>query len=279
MTIRPAALPIDAPTEPTGSGFMLLRLVVTPAALAHFVLLTACGVSPQLVDLQELLPRTLPVDGRDHRLIDWSATASANERFEGDYFFYRCPPGGSAGVVWGSDSYSSDSSICTAAVHAGVATFREGGNVGIQMLAGRSSYEGTSRNGVSTREYGSWPGTYVFINLSGRTLTHVTGGAGRSESRQVDWGTTAQELLGAVNQDFTVRCPPGGRLSSVWGTDIYTDDSSICSAAVHAGRVSIQNGGEVTLRIQPGRESYAGTTRNGVGTGQYGRWDGSFIFP
>ena len=40
-----------------------------------------------------------------------------------------------------------------------------------------------------------------------------------------------------------------GSAGPVYGTDIYSDDSSICTAAVHAGRVDFAEGGLVTIQI------------------------------
>ncbi|WP_161606841.1 LCCL domain-containing protein [Fortiea contorta] len=57
----------------------------------------------------------------------------------------------------------------------------------------------------------------------------------------------------------------------------YTDDSSICSAAVHAGLMTTKQGGVVTIRIKPGQPSYSGTKRYGVNSQNYGSWDGSFV--
>ncbi len=62
---------------------------------------------------------------------------------------------------------------------------------------------------------------------------------------------------------------------SVWGTDIYTDDSNACRAAVHAGVIPA-SGGNITVRIMPGQSSYTGSTRNGITTTSYGVWSGSF---
>jgi hypothetical protein len=64
----------------------------------------------------------------------------------------------------------------------------------------------------------------------------------------------------------------------VWGTGIYTDDSSICSAAAHAGLITARSGGQVTIKIRPGAKSYNGANRNGVSSQRYGSWKGSFIF-
>jgi hypothetical protein len=61
----------------------------------------------------------------------------------------------------------------------------------------------------------------------------------------------------------------------VWGSGVYTDDSSPCLAALHAGAIG-SSGGEVTLVPLPGRASYAGSVRNGITSSAYGRWHGSF---
>lgn len=75
----------------------------------------------------------------------------------GERALVTCPAGCSgANVVWGSDPYTDDSSICSAAIHAGLLVPADGGPFVLTILPGRSSYEGSARNGVTTRSYGSW---------------------------------------------------------------------------------------------------------------------------
>jgi hypothetical protein len=64
-----------------------------------------------------------------------------------------------------------------------------------------------------------------------------------------------------------VDCParPGGG-GSLWGTDVYTDDSSMCEAGVHAGRIN-SAGGPVIVEIRAGQRSYQGSTRNDTTSG------------
>ncbi len=64
----------------------------------------------------------------------------------------------------------------------------------------------------------------------------------------------------------------------VWGSDVYTDDSDLATAAVHAGVLQAGQEGIVTVRILRGRNNYSESTRNGVTTGVYGRWPGSYEF-
>ena len=83
----------------------------------------------------------------------------------------------------------------------------------------------------------------------------------------IDWNTTADAQNGLLDQEFTFHCPAGGRIAGVWGTDIYTYDSSICSAAVHEGLITAPEGGVVTIRMKGPLSTYVGTTRNGVISG------------
>jgi len=75
--------------------------------------------------------------------------------------------------------------------------------------------------------------------------------------------------------EFTVT---GATSGSVWGTDAYTDDSSVARAAVHAGVVSVGQTKIVTVTILPGQASYPASTRNGVTTSSWGSWSGSYSF-
>jgi hypothetical protein len=92
------------------------------------------------------------------------------------------------------------------------------------------------------------------------------------------WDTDAQSHRGQYSQTFKYTLPAGGTEDSVWGTDVYTDDSSIGTAAVHAGIITFAAGGTVTIRILADPGSYTGTTRNGVTSLDYGSWDSAFEF-
>ncbi|MEP7159081.1 MAG: LCCL domain-containing protein, partial [Chloroflexota bacterium] len=56
------------------------------------------------------------------------------------------------------------------------------------------------------------------------------------------------------------------------------DDSSVCTAAVHAGLITFAAGGSVTIEIQPDAVTYTGSERNGVSSGSWSTWYGSFVF-
>ncbi len=80
----------------------------------------------------------------------WTVTASELAHNSGSRYSLWCPPNGRAGPVWGSAPYSTDSSICTAAVHAGTLTFKTGGNAIIEMGPIVAAFAPSSRNGVTT---------------------------------------------------------------------------------------------------------------------------------
>lgn len=56
----------------------------------------------------------------------------------------------------------------------------------------------------------------------------------------------------------------GGMVGVVWGTDVYTSDSSLATAAVHAGAVKLGQTGIVRVKIVPSPASFEGSTRNGI---------------
>ena len=95
---------------------------------------------------------------------------------------------------------------------------------------------------------------------------------------QPGWTTTAQNCSIHVGDKLMVSCPAGGTIRYAWGTDTYTADSSVCTAAVHAGLIGLESGGDVYIEIVAGQEQYDGSERNGVTTQKRGDWLTSFVF-
>jgi hypothetical protein len=95
-----------------------------------------------------------------------------------------------------------------------------------------------------------------------------------------DWLGSATALRGRTGERFTFRCPPGGSAGrGPFGTDVYADHSSVCTAAVHAGLITFASGGSVTIEIRAGQDFYAGSAgQGGVTSSAAGGWPGSFVF-
>jgi hypothetical protein len=58
--------------------------------------------------------------------------------------------------LWGTDKYTTDSSLAMACVHAGVLKDGEEGIVRVTFIPGEASYNGTLRNGVKSKSWGSY---------------------------------------------------------------------------------------------------------------------------
>lgn len=185
----------------------------------------------------------------------YPATIAAEFRGQiGRRITFLCPATApqSTNKVWGTDTYTDDSWVCAAAVHAGVLPRDKPGVVTIVMGAGAGSFQGSQRNGVTSQGFGAWESSYTFSQTA--------------EPGQVDWKTAFMYMPIRYLDPVVVLCPPDGKIEArIWGTDVYTYDSSICVAAVHAGLISPTAGGKVAVTMHAtGLDSYPATTRNGV---------------
>ncbi len=202
----------------------------------------------------------------------WEANATSLNGTDGQTFTLACSPGGTAHSVWGSDIYTADSSICTAGVHSGLITYQQGGAVTIELRPGRTIYGCSERNGVTTGPFGSYQHSFVFKTPNTDAVVRAA-----EDQTPVMWNTAASMVSFETGKTYKFKCPSSGKESSVWGTDIYTLDSSICNAAVHAGKVTLESGGSVTIELRSGESSYKGTTRNGIKTNDFGEYGHSFV--
>jgi hypothetical protein len=167
--------------------------------------------------------------------------------------------------LWGVDIYSDDSSICRAARHAGVVT-PGGGTVRVTPLGPQQSFAGAERHGITSQRYGQFPRAFSVAASEARS--------------SVDLDQCPTNFQAYRTRGGALSCICAGEQTTagtVWGTDVYTDDSAICRAAVHAGAIPA-TGGPVRLHTVRGRQSYAGSARNGVRTEGFGAWQGAFAF-
>jgi hypothetical protein len=58
----------------------------------------------------------------------------------------------------------------------------------------------------------------------------------------------------------------------LWGTDIYSGDSTIGAAAVHAGLLKPRETAFLRVTVVTPPEQFPGTVRNGVTSTEYGRY-------
>ncbi|XP_072304766.1 macrophage mannose receptor 1-like [Eucyclogobius newberryi] len=84
-----------------------------------------------------------------------------------------------------------------------------------------------------------------------------------------------------ANDRMTVHCPAACAKANyqVYGTSVYRGDSNICAAAIHAGVIVDDIGGDCTLLKAPGQSFYPGSTRNGITSQQFdGNYEVSYVF-
>jgi hypothetical protein len=80
----------------------------------------------------------------------------------------------------------------------------------------------------------------------------------------------------AQNEPILVWCPTAcPDTTVVFGTGVYTDDSTVCGALVHAGAIPA-SGGKGAITFVPGQLTYVGSSRNGVDSRSFGAWPRSF---
>ncbi len=178
-----------------------------------------------------------------------------------------CAPGDNTGSVWGSGPYTADSSICAAGVHAGVID-EAGGPVLIIRRPGRDSYEASTANGITTRNWGEFEYS-IDVRVTKRTTTVDPIPAEPSVARCEGFPA------GAATVECS--CPANAPAGSVWGSDPFTTDSDLCTAARHVGYVDETGGVVRAIRIQ-GLERYVGTTLNDIETRDWGSYSESFVF-
>ncbi len=115
----------------------------------------------------------------------------------------------------------------------------------------------------------------ALMGISGAAF-FILGRAGNSTQTIV--GGNCPSNASGVTGSRSCDCISGRIGGSVWGTDIYTADSSVCKAAAHAGVIP-STGGKVTFVTTNGCPSYTGSSRNGVETRGWGSFQKSFYFP
>ncbi|XP_069477326.1 cysteine-rich secretory protein LCCL domain-containing 1 [Ambystoma mexicanum] len=170
---------------------------------------------------------------------------------------YECPAGclDSKAKVIGSVHFEMQSSICRAAIHHGILD-NDGGWVDVTRQGRTNYFIKSFRNGIQSI------GKYHSANSF--TVSRVS-------VQAVTCETTVEQLCPfqkPASHCPRVYCPrncmqANPHYARVIGSRIYSDISSICRAAVHAGVVR-NNGGYIDIMPVDKRKHYTGSFQNGV---------------
>ena len=77
---------------------------------------------------------------------------------------YKMTVTGASGGGWGTDIYTNDSYIPAMAVHAGVLTIGQTKEIYIKVVEGKNNYTASTRNGITTSDWGGWDLSYQFVS-------------------------------------------------------------------------------------------------------------------
>ncbi|XP_066504363.1 cysteine-rich secretory protein LCCL domain-containing 2 [Hoplias malabaricus] len=171
---------------------------------------------------------------------------------------YKCPANClySKSKVWGTLYYDVQSSICRAAIHDGVID-NNGGLVDIIRKDSLPFFIRATKNGIESLSKYKQGNAFFMAKV---------------EIKSVDCYSTVAEIC-PFQDTVTYYCPrvlcPANCKNepSYWapviGTSVYSDRSSICRAAIHAGVIKV-SGGYVDVLALDKRKSYAGSLKNGI---------------
>lgn len=62
----------------------------------------------------------------------------------------------------------------------------------------------------------------------------------------------------------------------LWGTDVYTGDSALAVAAVHAGQVKVDETAIVKVKVLAPPSTFSGSVRHGVTSHDFGRYGSAY---
>ena len=161
--------------------------------------------------------------------------------------------------------YTDDTPLAVAAVHAGFMNANETKLVKVKVMAPRNNYPSINRNGIHSEQIDSSEGSYQLLPPSSGEFANAP--------------TNMGAFIGKYDQIFVFRAV-GGKEGAIWGgkDGIYTTDSEIGTAAVHAGILKPGQTGLVRIKMLPGQSSYPESTRNGVTSHSFDAWEGSYQF-
>ncbi|XP_030621755.1 cysteine-rich secretory protein LCCL domain-containing 2 [Chanos chanos] len=170
---------------------------------------------------------------------------------------FNCPANclNKKGKVWGTLFYDVQSSICRAAIHYGVID-NNGGLVDTTRKDKLPFFVKATKNGIES--FSKYKPGNAFI-------------VAKVEKQSIDCYTTVAEIC-PYKKPYShcprVLCPANCKNEpSYWapviGSNIYTDNSSICRAAIHAGVIKA-SGGYVDVLALDKKKSYVGTLKNGI---------------
>ncbi|MCQ2816211.1 MAG: hypothetical protein MJ252_02985 [archaeon] len=152
----------------------------------------------------------------------------------------------SKALAFGTDIYHPQSSICIAALHKGI----KSEYVKATLKNGYPIFNGSlGKNGIETLTMGKYESSFIVEEgIIPNTITCTE----TLESRIFDQSS--------VGDKFVLLCPKNCPIKkTIYGTDIYSSNSPICLSAIHSGKISKMEGGEIELIIVSNTNIFTGS--------------------
>ena len=83
------------------------------------------------------------------------------------------------------------------------------------------------------------------------------------------------DLCDPVGETYYFRVT-GEAAGPLWGTDVYTGDSALAAAAVHAGLVKAGESAIVKITVEQPLPGYAGSVQNGATSHEFGPYGSAY---
>jgi len=122
-------------------------------------------VQLKLADLRSLRSLAVPEPEDDSQVAADPGNLANFQNQVGKTFSFRVT-GAINGSIWGTDVYTTDSNLASAAVHAGVVKVGQTKTIRVKIVAPPQAFQGSTRNGVSTMGYGPYPGAFQILPLT-----------------------------------------------------------------------------------------------------------------
>lgn len=142
--------------------------------------------------------------------ISSTATTASLKGSIGQRFTLACPAIDEVrNSIYGTGTYTADSPICQAALHAGALKPGEAGTVVIEIGPDAKQYTGSTRNGVTSRSYGPYPSSYRFDGIELAAAPAGIGApSGQPASAPADIAKPPESTTSASNNPMD---PTGGK--------------------------------------------------------------------
>lgn len=184
----------------------------------------------------------------------------------GSAFLFKVKGVTTGGYVYGTNIYTIDTHLGMAAVHSGAVKNGETGIVKVTLLGPQKSFTKSTKNGITSYNYGQYGSSYKVepVSLEPTVTKEVLEDPG-----------TLHAFRGKVGKTLKFEIT-GSSKGTIYGTDIYTDDSDLATAAVHAGILKEGEKGVVLVTILEGKNRYKSSLQNGITSKQWDGWVSSY---